>query len=126
MALRYFTKSSTCTTIAAMLPDASHDCVTSMRNGHWSGHTLLPLTLRTLFTVAGGYLLLDDPVVEKPSACRLGAAAWGWSSTHQKVVFGVSVVLLVWTHGQRRLPVAFRVGHQGGLSKFALALERLS
>jgi hypothetical protein len=42
------------------------------------------------------------------------------------VVFGVSVVLLVWIDGQNRIPVAFRVWKKGGPSKYALALELLS
>ena len=79
-----------------------------------------------MFTVAGGYLVLDDTVVEKPYARLLGEAAWVWSSKQRKGVFGVSVVLLVWTDGQVRLPLAFRLWHTGGPSKFALALERLS
>jgi hypothetical protein len=79
-----------------------------------------------LFTVAGGYLIIADTVVEKPYARRLGEAAWVWSSKHSKVVFGVSVVLLVWTDGQVRIPLAFRCWHKGGLSKGDLALELLS
>jgi hypothetical protein len=35
-------------------------------------------------------------------------------------------VLLVWTDGQVRIPLAFRLWHKGGPSKFALALELLS
>jgi putative transposase len=76
-----------------------------------------------LFSVAGGYLILDDTVIEKPYARLLGEAAWVWSSKQRKVVFGVSVVLLVWTDGQVRIPLAFRRWHKGGPSKFALALE---
>jgi Transposase DDE domain len=112
--------------MADILPDASHDCLTRMLNGDWSGHTLLHLALRTLFTVAGGYLILDDTVVAKPYARLLGEAAWVWSSKEGKVVFGVSVVLLVWTDGQIRIPVAYRVWHKGGRSKVDLALELLS
>lgn len=126
MALLYFTNLTTCSAIADAFDSASHDQLTRMLHGSWSGHTLLDRALRTLFTVAGGYLIIDDTVVEKPYAQRLGEAAWVWSSKHRKVVFGVSVVLLVWTDGQRRIPVAFRVWHKGGPSKYALALELLS
>jgi hypothetical protein len=79
-----------------------------------------------LFTVAGGYLLLDDTVVTKSYARLLGEAAWVWSSKERKVVFGVSVVLLVWTDGQVRIPLGYRVWHHGGASKYELALELLS
>jgi hypothetical protein len=97
-----------------------------MLQGTWSGHTLLNLALRLLFTVAGEYLILEDTVVEKPYARLLGEAAWVWSSKQRKVVFGVSVVLLGWTDGQVPIPLAFRLWHKGGPSKFTLALELLS
>jgi hypothetical protein len=126
MALLYFTRVSTCAAISECMAEASHDCLTRMLNGSWSGHTLLDLALRTLFTVAGGYLILDDTVVAKPYARLLNEAAWVWSSKEQKVVFGVSLVLLVWTDGHSRIPVGYRIWHKGGPSKVDLGLELLS
>jgi hypothetical protein len=126
MALLYFTKVTTCSTIAEAFDNASHDRLTRMLNSPWSGHTLLHLALRMLFTVAGGYLIVDDTVVAKPYARLLGEAAWVWSSKDSKVVFGVSVVLLVWTDGQVRMPLTYRVWQKGGTSKYDLALELLS
>jgi hypothetical protein len=126
MALLYFTKVTTCSTIAEAFDKASHDRLTRMLNSPWSGHTLLHLALRTLFPVAGGYLIVDDTVVAKPYARLLGEAAWVWSSKDSKVVFGVSLVLLVWTDGQVRIPLAYRVWQKGGVSKYDLALEWLS
>jgi putative transposase len=126
MALLYFTKITPCSAIADVFDSASHDRLTRMLQGTWSGHTLLNLALGALFTVAGGYLIVDDTVIEKPYARLLGEAAWVWSSKQHKVVFGVSVVLLVWTDGQVRIPLAFRLWRKAGRSKFDLALELLS
>jgi hypothetical protein len=126
MALLYFPKVSTCSTMADAFDSTSHDCLTRMLHGDWSGQTLFDLALRLLFVVAGGSLMLDDTVVEKPSARLLGEAAWVWSNTQQQVVFGVSVVLLVWTDGELRIPVGYRVWHKGGPSKVDLALALLS
>jgi Transposase DDE domain len=126
MALLYFTNMTTCSAMADAFDSTSHDRLTRMLRGPWSGHILLDLVLRTLFTVAGGYLIVDDTVIAKPYARLLGEAAWVWSSKDRKVLFGVSVVLLVWTDGQHRLPVAFRVWQKGGASKYDLALELLS
>src|SRR5919202_4853948 len=126
MALLYFTNLTGCSAIADAFDSVSHDRMTRMLQGTWSGHTLLDLALRLLFTVAGGYLIVDDTVVAKPYARLLGEAAWVWSNKDRKVLFGVSVVLLVWTDGQRRIPLAFRVWHKGGPSKYDLALELLS
>jgi hypothetical protein len=125
-ALLYFTNITTCSAMADALDSVSHDRLTRLLQGAWSGHILLNLALRALFTVAGGYLLVDDTVVEKPYARLLGEAAWVWSSKQRKVVFGISLVLLVWTDGQVRIPLAFRLWHKGGASKFDLALELLS
>ena len=49
-----------------------------------------------------------------------------WSNKARKILFGVSVVLLVWTDGQLRMPLACRVWHTGGASKCDWALELLS
>lgn len=126
MALLYFTRVSTCVTISEAFTHATHDCLTRLRNGRWAGQILLAVALRTLLTVSGGWRIIDDTVVAKPYARWLGEAAWVWSNKDKKVLFGVSVVLLVWTDGQVRIPVAFRVWKKGGPSKYVLALELLS
>jgi putative transposase len=125
-ALLYFAEVSTCFAIAQALETPSHDRLTRMLKGQWSGQTLLELALRALFTVVGGDLIVDDTIVEKPHAALLDEAAWVWSTKHNKVVFGIPLVLLVWTNGQVRIPLAFRLWRKGGPSKFDLALELLS
>ena len=126
MALLYFTNLTSCSAIADAFDSVSHDRLTRMLQGPWSGHTLLDLALRTLFSGVGGYLIVDDTVVAKPYARLLGEAAWVWSNKERKVLLGVSVALLVWTDGQVRIPLAFRVWHTGGTSKYDLALGLLS
>src|SRR5919202_3447928 len=126
MALLYFSNVTTCSAIADAFDSVSHDRLTRMLQGTWSGHILLDLALRLLFTVAGGYLIVDATVVAQPYARLLGEAAWGWSKKDRKVLFGVSIVLLVWTDGHVRIPRACRVWHKGGASQDDLALERLS
>ena len=126
MALRYVTRVSTCAAISECLTEVSHDCLTRMRNGSWSGHTLLALVLRTLFTVAGNSLRCEDTVVAKPYAQLLDEAVWVWSNKEQKVVFGVGLVRLVWTDGHSRMPVGYCVWHTDGPSKVDLGLELLS
>src|SRR5262252_7209417 len=83
MALLYFTNVTTCSAIADAFDSVSHDRLTRMLQGTWSGHILLDLALRTLFTIAGGYLIVDDTVVAKPYARRLGKSslACRWSSS---------------------------------------------
>ena len=66
MALLYCTNLTTCSAIADAFDSASHDQLTRLLQGTWSGHTLLNRALRLLYTVTGGYLILDDTGVEKP------------------------------------------------------------
>lgn len=68
MALLYFTNITTCSAMADALDSTSHDRFNRLLQGSWSGHTLLNLALRALFMVVGGYLILDDTVLEKPYA----------------------------------------------------------
>src|SRR5262245_53714815 len=126
MDLLYFTNMTTCSAIADAFDSVSHDRLTRMLQGARPRHILFDLGVRLLLTVAGGHLIVDDTVVAKPYARRLGEAAWVWSNKERKVLFGVSVVLVVWTDGQVRIPLAFRVWHKGGPSKYDLALELLS
>ena len=125
-ALLYFAEVSTCVAIAQALEMTSHDRLTRMLWGQWSGQTLLELALHALFTAVGGDLIVDDTIVEKPHATLLAEATWVWSTKHNRVVFGIPLVLLVWTNGQVRIPLAFRIWRKGGPSKFDLALEVLS
>jgi hypothetical protein len=126
MAWLYFPKVSTCSAMAEAFDSASHDRLPRMLQGEWSGQTRFALALRVLCAVAGGDLMLDDTVVAKPSARLVGEAAWGWSNTQQQLVFGVSLVLLVWRDGEVRIPVGSRGWHTGGPSQVALGVEWLS
>ncbi len=128
--LLYYTGFWNCKSMGEVLETVGHDRLTRMLNGDWSGHILLDWSLRIVFCVAfcfiGGNLLLDDTIVEKPYSSSLHEAAWTYSHTHKKVVFGVPIVLLVWQTDTFRIPLAFRLWKKGGVSKIDLALELLS
>jgi hypothetical protein len=49
-----------------------------------------------------------------------------YSSQEHKPVYGLSLVLLVWTNGLLRMPLGVRLWHRGGPSTYALAWELLS
>jgi putative transposase len=125
-ALLYYRTSTSCVALAEALQTVSHDRLTRMLQADWSGHILLESTLQTLFIWERGYLILDDTVIPKPFATAIEGLAWVFSSQERKPVYGLSLVLLVWTDGALRIPLGVRLWHKGGPSKFALALELLS
>jgi Transposase DDE domain len=104
----------------------SHDRLTRLLQGNWSGQTRLECTFRTRFVWERGYLRLDDTVIPKPLATALESLAWGFSSQERKPVYGCSRVLLIWTNGTLRIPRGVRLWRKGGPSKYEVALELLS
>ena len=125
-ALLYDGTSTSCVALAEALQTVSHDRLTRMLQADWSGQTLLELAVRTLFVWERGYLILEDTVLPKPFATAIESLAWVYSSQERKPVYGLSLVLLIWTDGTLRIPLGLRLWHKGGSSKDALALEWLS
>jgi putative transposase len=125
-ALLYYRTSVSCVALAEALETVSHDRLTRLLRGTWSGQTLLDLAIRTLFVWERGYLMIDDTVLAKPFATVIEGLAWVFSSQEQKPVYGLSMVLLIWTNGTLRIPLGMRLWRKGGPSKYALALELLS
>jgi putative transposase len=125
-ALLYYRTSGSCIALAEALETVSHDRLTRMLQGDWSGPTLLESAFRTLFMWERGYLIIDDTVIPKPFATAIEGLAWVFSSQERKPVYGFSLVLLVWTNGTLRIPLGVRLWRKGGPSKYELALELLS
>jgi hypothetical protein len=71
-----------------------------------------------------GYLILDDTTWRRWTK-KAEAVSYVWDSSAGKVVFGMNVVLLIWTDGKRKVPLGIRVWKKGGKSKVKLAKELL-
>jgi hypothetical protein len=125
-ALLYDRTSASGVALAEALETVSHDRLTRLLQADWSGQRLLELACRTLFVWERGSLIIDDTVMAKPLATAIEGLAWVYSSQDHKPVYGLSLVLLVWTNGTVRLPLGMRLWHKGGPSKYAWALELLS
>jgi hypothetical protein len=116
-ALLYYRTSATCVALAEALQTVSHDRLTRLLQANWSGQTLLELAFRTLFVCERGYLIIDDTVMPQPFATTIEGLAWVFSSQERRPVYGLSLVLLVWTDGTLRIPLGLRLWRQAGSSK---------
>ena len=121
-ALLYYRTSATCVAFAEALQTVSHDRLTRMLQRDWSGHTLLEVVCRTLFVWERGYLMIDDTVLPKPFATAMESLAWVSSSQEHKPVYGLSLVLLVWTNGILPHPARHPPLAQRGSLKVCLGL----
>ena len=112
--------------MAEALATVSHDRLTRLLQREWSGQTLLEVAWRTLFVCQRGDLIIDDTVIPTLVAVAIEGLAWVFSSLERKPVYGLSVVLLVWTNGTLRIPLGLRLWRNREPSKYVLALELLS
>jgi hypothetical protein len=72
----------------------------------------------------GGYLVIDDTSWERFTRVA-EAVSWVWSSSVGKPVWGMQVVLLLWTNGKWKVPLGIRIWHKGGPSKVEFAMDLL-
>ena len=122
-ALLYYRTSGRCVAVAEARETVSHDRLTRLLQGEWSGHTLLEIACRTLCVWERGHLIIDETVIPKPFATAIERLAWVFSSQERKPVYGLSLVLLVWTKGTLRIPLGLRLWRKGGPAKHERARE---
>lgn len=73
---------------------------------------------------SGGYLIIDDRTWHRFGK-QLAGVSFVWDSTISKKVFGMQVVVLIWTDGKVRIPLGLRIWQKGGKSKLKLAEEMI-
>ncbi len=67
-------------------------------------HEVSPLVDR-----ARGVLIADDSTLDKPYAEKMALVHRHWSGKHHAVVEGINLITLLWTDGDRLIPVDYRV-----------------
>ncbi|MFH0988764.1 MAG: transposase [bacterium] len=72
------------------------------------------------------YLIIDDTVIAKPYGKELELLSWIFSPSDRQYLYGISVVFLLWTDGNIRVPIGFRLWYKSGKkTKIDLAMELL-
>jgi len=72
------------------------------------------------------FLIIDDTVIAKPFSKELDILSWLYSSGDAKYLYGLNVVFLIWTDGNTRFPIGFRLWKKDDeKSRLDLAIEIL-
>lgn len=93
---------------------------------------LTPKTLwqevRNDVSLETGYLVIDDSVLDKPHARSMSLVKKQYSGKHHGLVNGIDIVNLLWTDGEKMIPVDYRVYEpsRDGKTKNDHAKEMLS
>src|ERR1700752_1958298 len=123
--LLYRNTRTSCVSLALLCAQVSHDTLRRVL------YLKIPWSRRLWeffaqgFVMKGGYLVIDDTSWERFTRVA-DAVSWVWSSSVGKPVWGMQVVLLLWTEGKWKVPLGIRIWRQGRPSKVALALGLLS
>jgi hypothetical protein len=72
------------------------------------------------------YLIIDDTVIAKPYSKELALLSWIFSPSDRQYLYGINVIFLLWTDGNTRFPIGFRLWYKDGKkTKIDLAMELL-
>lgn|SRR5271157_437139 len=72
------------------------------------------------------FLIIDDTVVAKPYSKELDILSWLWSSSDRQYLYGLNIVFVIWTNGNTRFPIGFRLWNKDDKkTKIDLAMEIL-
>jgi putative transposase len=106
-------RASSCTEAARVQPDSphapAHDSFTRLLHRLEPDPDALREEAEPLVEKAKGVLVIDDSTLDKHHAKRIDLVTRHWSGKHHEVVSGINLITLLWTDGDRKIPVDYRV-----------------
>ncbi len=85
------------------------DCFTRLLQKQPSDTEPLWDEVRKFVMLKEGYLIVDDTTLDKLYSEKIGFVRYLWSGKHHRSVKGIGLVTLLWTDGNKILPVDFRI-----------------
>jgi putative transposase len=103
----------TCAEAAKVQPPSpdppAHDAFTRLLHRLEPDPGALWQEARAMVHRKGGVLVVDDSTLDKPYAKAIELVSRHWSGKHKSVVWGINLITMVWTDGDRTTPVDYRV-----------------
>jgi SRSO17 transposase len=114
--LLWLDRKQTTTRIVKWLGGVSHDKLTRLlADDHWQSSGLM-LGLIKLIQKTGhpGRLIIDDTLFPRPRSKKVQGAYWDFDHSLKRNTFGHRVVVILWSDGFWKMPVAFGLWHKEG------------
>lgn len=106
-------KAFSCTEAAHVQPESpdapAHDAFTRLLHRLEPDPTTLWKEARPHVQLGEGVLVLDDSTLDKLYAKKIELVGRHWSGKHKAVVWGINLITLAWTDGDRVTPCDYRV-----------------
>lgn len=87
----------------------AHDAFTRLLHRVEPDSATLWREVQPLVRRGAGVLVIDDSTLDKPYAEKIEMVTQHWSGKHRSVVWGINLISLVWTDGDRLYPVDYRI-----------------
>ena len=113
-----------CINISKLFENLAHDTVTRClyRDEDWDNLYLLFIT--KLFPLIGGYLILDEVIINKQYAEKIEGLSYVMSPILKRIVQGYCLIVLCWKKDDICIPIGFRIWDpDGGKKRTELAME---
>jgi len=91
----------------------AHDAFTRLLHRLEPDPTTLWREAKAEVVLDDGLLVFDDSTLDHLSARQIELVSRHWSGKHHKVVRGINLMTLVWTDGDRQIPVDYRLYDKG-------------
>lgn len=101
------TEAARCQGPSPMAP--AHDSFTRLLNRLEPDPETLWDEAKGLIPLNKGVLVIDDSTLDKPFAEKIALVTRHYSGKHQGVVQGINLISLIWTDGDVKMPVDYRV-----------------
>ena len=106
-------RTCSCTEAARVQPDSpdapAHDSFTRLLHRQEPDAEALWVEAEPIVKKFGGGLIIDDSTLDKPYARTIEPVTRHWSGKHREVVLGINLITLLWTDGDRKIPVDYRI-----------------
>jgi hypothetical protein len=106
-------RTCSCTEAARVQPDSpdapAHDSFTRLLQRLEPDSEALWAEAMPLVVRRRGVLVIDDSTLDKPYARKIDLVTHHWSGKHREVVSGINLITLLWTDGDRKIPVDYRI-----------------
>lgn len=90
-------------------PAPAHDAFTRLLHRLEPDAETLWREARTQVSLRQGILVIDDSTLDQPYAKKIELVVRHWSGKHHAVVSGINLISLLWTDGDRHVPVDYRI-----------------
>jgi hypothetical protein len=102
-------KHSSLLSMSQQVPNTDYRLLISFFHQTFDPQKLLENAWQFLFTVVGGWLILDEIVIEKSKEGKTGTVKRRRKSAGGYVTPSISIILLLWTDGNIRIPIRFEL-----------------